>query len=118
MCFQPPENPENGKQNDNAPSSMEVDEECENMDTDEQSTNISNDFKLKLISYVEDSRPGTPVEGSFVSTPTSSQTPQSINPCVRVLAKAVLEVLCLLFKMINNDNCERRVVPSRQCYYR
>jgi hypothetical protein len=66
------------------------------MDVDEPPTHIVNDLKLKLLSTIEDSRPGTPVEGSFTSTPTSSQTPQSINPCVRLLAKAVLQVLLVL----------------------
>ena len=86
---------------DDVPASMEVDHEinnvdkstaAENMDVDQPATSIANDLKLKLLSSVEGSRPGTPVEGSFASTPTSSQTPQSINPCVRILAKAVLEV--------------------------
>jgi hypothetical protein len=73
-----------------------VDKTAENMDVDEPPTHIVNDLKLKLLSAVEDSRPGTPVEGSFTYTPTSSQTPQSINPCVRLLAKAVLQVLLVL----------------------
>jgi hypothetical protein len=73
-----------------------VDKTAENMDVDEPPTHIVNDLKLKLLSTIEDSRPGTPVEGSFTSTPTSSQTPQSINPCVRLLAKAVLQVLLVL----------------------
>ena len=48
--------------------------------------------KLNILPCFENSRPGTPVDGSFASTPTASHTPQAINPCVRMLAKAVLEV--------------------------
>jgi hypothetical protein len=70
-----------------------VDKTAENMDIDDEPpTNITNDLKLKFLSNVVDSRPCTPVDGSFTSTPTS-QTPHAINPCVRILAKAVLQVL-------------------------
>ena len=78
-------------------STNNVDKTAESMDTDDPPANITNDLKLKLLSNVEDSRPGTPLEGSFLPTPTTSRTPQSINPCVRILAKAVLEVLLYLF---------------------
>lgn len=75
-------------------------ETTENMEVDEPHAEIKNtltdtNLKLKLLSNVQDSRPGTPVDGSCTSTPTSSRTPQAINPCVRVLAKALLQVLML-----------------------
>ena len=72
---------------------VNVDKTTENMDIDSPPLGNVTDLKLKLLS--QDSRPGTPVDGSFASTPTSSQTPQAINPCVRILAKAVLEVRSL-----------------------
>ena len=77
---------------DHAVNNVDRSTSAENMDFHQPAASIANDLKLKLLSSVEGSRPGTPVEGSFSSTPTSSQTPQSINPCVRTLAKAVLEV--------------------------
>ena len=93
------ENSEKGNQNNGVSDSMDIDQgstnnvtTTETMDTDEPPVNITNDLKLKLLSNVDDSRPGTPLEGSFLSTPTTSQTPQAINPCVRILAKAVLEL--------------------------
>ena len=86
-----------------------VEKTAENMDVDEPPTHIVNDLKLKLLSTVEDSRPGTPVEGSFTSTPTSSQTPQSINPCVRLLAKAVLQVLLVLLLLSFQLKCSSNI---------
>ena len=71
---------------------MEVDEKKEaNSVVHGQSLNTQA-CKLNILPCFENSRPGTPVDGSFASTPTTSHTPQAINPCVRMLAKAVLEV--------------------------
>lgn len=72
---------------------MEVDElnNSERMEADK--ADVNNDLKLKFLSSVKESRPATPIDHSSTSTPTSSQTPQSVNPCIRVLAKAVLQVL-------------------------
>jgi hypothetical protein len=109
------ENSENSNEKNGVSDTMDVDQEptkdvdktAETMDVDEGPSNMTKDLKLKsILSNVEDSRPGTPLEGSFLPTPTSSQTPQSINPCVRILAKAVLEVphilllICLSFLRI------------------
>lgn len=71
---------------------MEVDEEKETVSPVAGNRQGSKPCKPSFLPCLEDSRPATPVDGSFSATPTTLHTPRAINPCVRVLAKAVLEV--------------------------
>lgn len=83
--------PVNGVDVDGSESEkMEVDERKEAESTVHEDNLKA--CKLNILPCLENSRPGTPVDSSFASTPTTSHTPQAINSCVRSLARAVLEV--------------------------
>lgn len=96
------ENDQSVQMNDQSNHSTDAVIVNENMDVDRPLSLTGKDLELKVFSNQIYESPETRLERSSTSTPTLFQTPHTVNPCIRSLAEALIQVINFLTSFVGN----------------